>query len=59
VGLLVPPARELADIWHQFDRPFVSDASRFQAAFGPFEPTPHEQAITATVAWFGERPSGG
>ena len=40
---------------YQWERPFVLDASKFQHAFGPFEPTPHPQAVATTVAWFRER----
>lgn len=54
-GLFIPPARELPDIWYQFDRPFVADASGFERAFGPATVTPHEEAIARTVAWFGAR----
>jgi nucleoside-diphosphate-sugar epimerase len=51
-GLFDPRARESAEILYQWERPFVLDASKFQHAFGPFEPTPHRQAVAATVAWF-------
>jgi nucleoside-diphosphate-sugar epimerase len=54
-GLFDPRARESAELLYQWERPFVLDASRFQRAFGPLEPTPHSQAVAATVAWFGER----
>jgi nucleoside-diphosphate-sugar epimerase len=55
VGFFVPPARELPDIWYQYDQSFFADASKFRRVFGPFEPTPHEEAIARTVAWFRER----
>jgi nucleoside-diphosphate-sugar epimerase len=51
-GLFVPEARELPDIWYQFSAPFVTDGSAFEAAFGPFEATPHDRAVAQTVAWF-------
>lgn len=54
-GLFVPPAREIPDIWYQFDRPFVADASGFEKVFGPARVTPHEEAIARTVRWFKER----
>jgi hypothetical protein len=54
-GLFSPLVRELDETYYQFDRPFVSDASKFRAAFGPFEGTPHPEAIAATVAWFRAR----
>src|SRR5215208_6372262 len=40
-GLFNPLLRELNETLYQFEQPFVSDASKFQAAFGPFAPTPH------------------
>jgi hypothetical protein len=42
-GLFNPFLRELGETLYQFERPFVSDASKFQGAFGPFEPTPHPE----------------
>jgi nucleoside-diphosphate-sugar epimerase len=54
-GLFDPGARETIEMLYQWERPFVLDASKFQRAFGPFEPTPHHQAVATTVAWFGER----
>ncbi len=35
--------------------PSCPDASKFQAAFGPFEPTPHRAAVSRTVDWFRRR----
>jgi nucleoside-diphosphate-sugar epimerase len=52
VGLFNSLVRELNVTMYQYERPFVSDASRFQRAFGPFEPTPHPEAVRRTVAWF-------
>jgi nucleoside-diphosphate-sugar epimerase len=54
-GLFNPLLRELNETLYQFERPFVSDASAFQAAFGPFEPTPHGAAVSRTVDWFRRR----
>jgi nucleoside-diphosphate-sugar epimerase len=54
-GLFNPLLRELNETLYQFERPFVSDASKFQAAFGPFEPTPHQAAVGRTVDWFRRR----
>jgi len=54
-GLFDPRARETTEMLYQWERPFVLDASKFQRAVGPFEPTPHPQAVAATVAWFRER----
>jgi nucleoside-diphosphate-sugar epimerase len=54
-GLFNPLLRELRETLYQFERPFVSDASKFQHTFGPFEPTPHPEALTTTVEWFRRR----
>jgi nucleoside-diphosphate-sugar epimerase len=51
-GLRISQARELPDIWYQFEAPFVADGSAFEAAFGALTPTPHDQAVRETVAWF-------
>jgi nucleoside-diphosphate-sugar epimerase len=51
-GLFNPFLRELNETLYQFQRPFVSDASKFRGAFGPFEPTPHPEAMGRTVDWF-------
>jgi len=52
VGVFNPLVRELNETLYQFERPFVSDASKFQDAFGPFEPTSHRDAVRRTVEWF-------
>jgi hypothetical protein len=43
-GVFVPFVRESRETTCQFERPFVSDGSKFLGTFGPFEPTPHEEA---------------
>jgi nucleoside-diphosphate-sugar epimerase len=48
VGAVVPVARELAGVRHQFDAPFVTDASATTATFG-LEPTPWAEVVAATV----------
>jgi nucleoside-diphosphate-sugar epimerase len=55
IGVFDPLVRELNETLYQFERPFVSDGSKFQGAFGPFEPTPHPEAVRRTVAWFRNR----
>jgi nucleoside-diphosphate-sugar epimerase len=54
-GLFNPFLRELNETLYQFERPFVSDPAKFQRAFGPFESTPHPQAVGRTVDWFRRR----
>jgi nucleoside-diphosphate-sugar epimerase len=55
VSVFNPLVRELNETLYQFERPFVSDASKFQGTFGPFEPTPHRDAVRPTVEWFRQR----
>ena len=54
----VPILRELEETRYQWQQPFVSDASAFDSAFGPFEPTPHPEALRTTVAWWKARAAG-
>jgi nucleoside-diphosphate-sugar epimerase len=54
-GLFNPLPRELNETLYQFERPFVSDASKFQRAFGLFDPTPQSEAVKRTVEWFRRR----
>ena len=54
-GLFVPYAREATEIWYQVAQPFVSDAAKFQRAFGPLTPTAHPVAIAHTLDWFRDR----
>lgn len=54
-GLFSPLLREIPELWYEWDRPFVSDASKFNRAHGPFEVTPHVEALQRTVAWFREQ----
>jgi hypothetical protein len=42
----------MVDIWGQFAAPFTIDSSAFDRELGPVAPTPHEAAVTSTVAWF-------
>ena len=44
-------AREGRKIAHQFDRPWVSDASAYADAFGTLAVTDHPTAIAATLDW--------
>lgn len=51
IGLADPAARELPDIWYQFDRPWTVDDGLYRRTFGPVEVTDTGEAIAATVAW--------
>lgn len=53
-GLFMPMAREVGVVMYQWTAPFVSDWSAFEAAFGPFERTPLDEALATTVAWWRE-----
>jgi len=55
VGLFSPFLRELVETSYQFEEPFAADASKFVRTFGPFGPTPHEEAVARTFAWFARR----
>jgi len=48
-------AREGRKVAHQFDRPWVIDASAFVSAFGPVPVTDHREAIGATLDWLRSR----
>ena len=54
-GIFSPLLREMRETTYQFRAPFVIDASKFQAAFGPLEPTPHRDAVPRSVAWYRSR----
>lgn len=54
LGVFVPDVRELAEIGYQLDAPFVVDSSAAQTTFG-IMPTPMDEAIAETVAWFRSR----
>jgi nucleoside-diphosphate-sugar epimerase len=54
-GVFSPFIREFRETLYQFEKPFVSDASKYQRAFGQFKPTAHEEAIAHSVAWFRRR----
>ena len=54
-GIFSPLLREVRETTYQFRAPFVIDASKFQAAFGHLEPTPHRDAVQQTVTWYRSR----
>ena len=57
LGLFSPTLRELPELSYQFDRPFVIDSTAYSSTFGE-EPTPADQALAATVAWWQRRLAG-
>ena len=52
VGLFMPVLREFPELMYQYERPFVMDTSKFEAAFGPFAATSFEAALRTTLAWY-------
>jgi len=50
MGMVVPLMRELAEMAHQCDEPFVIDDSRFRARF-QIGPTPVAEAAAETARW--------
>jgi nucleoside-diphosphate-sugar epimerase len=53
-GLVSPLLRELRGTLYQWEHPWVVDDSAFRTAFGA-APTPTDEAIEATIAWFRSR----
>ncbi len=51
-GLVVPVVRELPEVLHQFERPFVVDARETTVVFG-VEPTAWSEAVARTLAGYG------
>jgi nucleoside-diphosphate-sugar epimerase len=49
-----PTLREVRELLYEFEEPFVVDHSKYEVAFGA-EPTPHREAIRATLAWYRDR----
>ncbi|MDA0353643.1 MAG: NAD(P)H-binding protein [Chloroflexi bacterium] len=56
LGLTNPQVRELIEMLHEFEEPFILDHSKYVAAFGD-PSTPLEAAATATVEWYRARAS--
>lgn len=52
VGLFNPDLREARELAEQFERPWLTDSSAFESAFGAFTATPHADAVAATLRWY-------
>lgn len=50
-GLFAPDIRETAEMYYQFDHPFILDGSAYQTAFGSVA-TPYREALRQTIAWY-------
>jgi nucleoside-diphosphate-sugar epimerase len=57
-GLVNPMIRETLSVRAQWERPWVVDASRFSATFGPLPVTAHVDAVAATIDWFRAQAAG-
>lgn len=55
LGIVNPLIREVAEMLYEFNEPFVVNSSKFEKAFGNIA-TPHQQAISQTLAWFRAQP---
>jgi hypothetical protein len=49
--VFIPAMRAVKETLYQSERPWAVDHGKFARAFGG-RPTPHEQAIAETLAWF-------
>ena len=54
-GLFSPRTRELNETLYQWERPFLVDDSKWQGAFGPYQPLPLAESIERTLTWFRSR----
>jgi nucleoside-diphosphate-sugar epimerase len=54
MGLFNANLRELKEMLYQWQRPFRVDASKFEGRFWS-DPTPFEDGIAATAAWYDQR----
>ena len=57
-GAFVPLVREVKEQEYQFTHPYLVDSTKFERAFGPFQVTPHREAIARTLEWFRSRERG-
>lgn len=51
MGLFNPTMKEFREMMYEFEEPYIVDHSQFAAAFSA-DPTPLDQAIQETVAWY-------
>lgn len=54
MGLFNPSVREVIEMLYEFEQPFVVDSSKAQHRLG-LSPTPLDDALHTTIAWFRER----
>ena len=51
LGWFMPFMKELSEMLYQYEYSYIFDSSKFEKAF-PFKPTPYEDGIKETAAWF-------
>ncbi len=56
-GLVVPAARNFADILHLWEDPILLDGARWRARFGPPPATPYREGLRQTIDWLRANPS--
>lgn len=56
LGVFIPPMQAVKETLYQSERAWVVDHSKFTRAFGG-RPTPSEEAIAQTLAWFQGKPT--
>jgi nucleoside-diphosphate-sugar epimerase len=54
MGVFNPAVREVVEMLYEFEQPFVVDSSKAEQRLG-LEPTPLDEALAATIAWFRSR----
>lgn len=56
LGIFNPTIRELVEMLYEYKEPYLIDGSKYLAAFGG-SPTPHQDALRQTVAWYKQQNS--
>ena len=56
MGLFNPTVREVIEMLYEFEQPFVVDSTKAEQRLG-LAPTPLDEALAATIAWFRSRPA--
>jgi len=56
-GLFSPMIREMVEMAYEFEGPYLLDGGKFARAFADagYAPTPHREALAATIAWYRSR----
>jgi nucleoside-diphosphate-sugar epimerase len=55
MGLFNPSVREVIEMLYEFEQPFIVESSKAEHRLG-LEPTPLDDSLAATIAWFRSRP---